>query len=63
MVDPGDTVSTIAVGAVLAVFNWRDGLARYEAMTEFCANLLDGLPVLQSDESFHPKWREVNLTT
>ena len=63
VVDPGSTVSTIAVGAVLAVFNWRDGSARYQAMTEFCSNLLAGLPVLQSDESFHPKWREVNLTT
>lgn len=62
LIAEGETVSSVAVGAVLAVFNWREGSTRYEAMTRFCRDLIAALPILQGDGPYHPKWRTVDFS-
>jgi uncharacterized protein len=62
LVPEGTSVDTAAVGAVLAVFNWRQGTPRYQAVSDFCADLMSALEILQAGEAYHPKWKEVDLT-
>ncbi len=62
MIAPGERVPTLAVGAVLAVFNWRTGSARFDAVSSFEKSLADALPTLQSGEVYHPKWKEVDFS-
>lgn len=53
-------VSTVSVGAVLAVFNWREGSRRYELLETFTNQLFTSIDQLKS-EPYHPKWRSVDL--
>ena len=53
-------IETIAVPAVLAVYNWQPGSARYARMTRFVDRLFAQLPELQKPP-FHPAWKNVNL--
>jgi hypothetical protein len=53
-------VETIAVPAVLAVFNWSTGNDRYRRVKRFIDNLYAKFDKLQQPP-FHPKWREINL--
>jgi TRAP-type uncharacterized transport system substrate-binding protein len=53
-------VETIAVPAVLAVYNWQPGSARYARMVRFVDSLFARLPELQKPP-FHPAWKNVNL--
>ncbi|MGI4950539.1 MAG: TAXI family TRAP transporter solute-binding subunit [Janthinobacterium lividum] len=61
LIAPGATVDTLAVGAVLAVYNWQPGSERYIRLSRFVDALFERLPVLQAAPR-HPKWREVSLT-
>lgn len=61
LVPEGASVDTAAVGAVLAVFNWREGTPRYAAVTAFCDDLASALDILKAGEAYHPKWKEVDL--
>ncbi len=62
LIDQGISQPTIAVGAVLAVFNWREGTSRHKAVSAFVDRLDDALRVLQDDSIYHPKWKEVDLS-
>ncbi|MDT7950887.1 MAG: TAXI family TRAP transporter solute-binding subunit [Acetobacteraceae bacterium] len=53
-------VETVAVGAVLAVYNWAPGTERYTRLSRFVDGLFDNLADLQTP-GHHPKWRQVNL--
>lgn len=53
-------VVTIAVGALLAVYNWPKGSNRYERTALLVRDIFDSLPVLQTD-AYHPKWKEVDV--
>lgn len=53
-------VETIAVPAVLAVYNWQPGSARYPRMVRFVDSLFAKLAELQKPP-FHPAWKDVNL--
>lgn len=53
-------IETIAVPAVLAVYNWQPGYARYARMVRFVDRLFARLPELQKPP-FHPAWKNVNL--
>jgi TRAP-type uncharacterized transport system substrate-binding protein len=55
-----DHTDTIAVPAVLAVFNWRKNTDRYNKVERFVQYLFDRWDTLQHSP-FHPKWRDVNL--
>ncbi|MEZ5855553.1 MAG: C4-dicarboxylate ABC transporter substrate-binding protein [Hyphomicrobiaceae bacterium] len=60
LIGPGQKISTIAVPAVLAVYNWRDGQARRQRMERFVDYIFKKLPMLQKPP-FHPAWRNVSL--
>ncbi len=63
LIDPGKDVTTAAVGAVMAAYNWRSDNPRFDKVQRFIKALHANLPKLQSGSSFHPKWKEVNLAT
>lgn len=60
LVKKGDAVDTIAVGAVMAVFNWRPGSARHARVVKFIDAFFSKFETFQKAPR-HPKWREVNL--
>jgi TRAP transporter TAXI family solute receptor len=55
-----DSIDTIAVPAVLAVYNWPKKTDRYAKVERFIQYLFDRFDQLQKPP-FHPKWRDVNL--
>jgi TRAP transporter TAXI family solute receptor len=60
LIGEGEKVSTVASGAVLAVYNWPEQTDRYRRMANFVQaffSKFDGF----LDASRHPKWKEVNL--
>ena len=61
LVAEGEKIDTIAVPAVLAVFNWPRGSDRYRRIERFAERLF-----AQWDQFLapprHPKWRDVNLS-
>lgn len=51
---------TVAVGAVMAVYNWEPKSERYQRVASFVDAFFDGFgEFLQAPR--HPKWQEVNL--
>jgi TRAP-type uncharacterized transport system substrate-binding protein len=55
-----DRIDTIAVPAVLAVFNWPKNTDRYTRVSRFIEYLFSRWDTLQHPP-YHPKWRDVNL--
>ena len=55
------SVETVAVGAVLAVYNWQPGTERYTRLSRFVNSFFDNLADLQAPGR-HPKWKQVSLT-
>ena len=55
-----DRIDTIAVPAVLAVYNWQKNSDRYNKVQRFVQYLFTRFDKLQHPP-FHPKWRDVNL--
>jgi TRAP transporter TAXI family solute receptor len=60
LIKDGEKVETVAVGAVMAAYNWKKGSSRYERTETFVRRMFEGLPVLRSD-AYHPKWKEVDI--
>ncbi|MCG8492652.1 MAG: TAXI family TRAP transporter solute-binding subunit [Sneathiellales bacterium] len=60
LVGKGDEVSTVAVGAILAVFNWREGSRRYKLLEKFTDQLFSSIEVLKSGP-YHPKWGNIDI--
>ncbi len=60
LVQKGAAVDTIAVGAVMAVFNWRPGTARHQRVVKFIDAFFSKFEKFQTAPR-HPKWQEVNL--
>lgn len=61
LIAKGQTIDTISVPTVLAVFNWQPKNERYARVERFVEALFTKWDKLQADP-FHPKWREINLT-
>jgi TRAP-type uncharacterized transport system substrate-binding protein len=55
-----DSIDTIAVPGVLAVYNWPKKTDRYAKVERFIQYLFDRFDRLQHPP-FHPAWRDVNL--
>jgi TRAP-type uncharacterized transport system substrate-binding protein len=55
-----DRIDTIAVPAVLAVYNWPANTERYRKVQRFVQYLFTNFDKLQHPP-YHPKWRDVNL--
>jgi TRAP-type uncharacterized transport system substrate-binding protein len=55
-----DRIDTIAVPAVLAVYNWPKDTERYQKVQRFVQYLFNRWDTFQHPP-YHPKWRDVNL--
>jgi TRAP-type uncharacterized transport system substrate-binding protein len=55
-----DSIDTIAVPAVLAVYNWPKNSDRYRKVERFVQYLFNNWDKFQHPP-FHPKWRDINL--
>jgi uncharacterized protein len=62
LVDAGQKIETIAVGAVLASFNWDRANERYRKTAAFTEALFANLANFQKAPR-HPKWKEVNFAS
>jgi TRAP-type uncharacterized transport system substrate-binding protein len=60
LLDGKDRIDTIAVPAVLAVFNWANNTDRYRKVQRFVQYLFTRWDTFQHPP-YHPKWRDVNL--
>ena len=60
LLPPGQQIDTIAVPAVLAVYNWRHKKDRLRRLQRFVERLFENWEKLQRPP-YHPKWRDVNL--
>ncbi|MBI1385195.1 MAG: TAXI family TRAP transporter solute-binding subunit [Rhizobiales bacterium] len=60
LVPADSTVSSIAVGAVMAVYNWSPKTDRHRRVVEFIESFLSRFERFL-DAPRHPKWREVSL--
>lgn len=60
LVAPGAEIPTLAVGAVLAAYDWPPGHPRYRKVARFVARFFDNFETLLAPP-YHPKWREVDL--
>ncbi len=62
LVDAGQKIETIAVGAVLASYNWDRANERYRKTAAFTEALFANLANFQKAPR-HPKWKEVNFAS
>jgi TRAP-type uncharacterized transport system substrate-binding protein len=60
LLPPGQQIDTIAVPAVLAVYNWKTKKDRQRRVQRFVERLFENWDKLQHPP-YHPKWRDVNL--
>ncbi len=60
LIESGQSVETIAVGAVLAVFNWGEGTDRQRRVSAIVDKFFTKFADFQKAPR-HPKWKEVNL--
>ena len=61
LVEPDEEVSTLAVGAVMAVYNWDADNYRYRKVSRFIDSFFSNFSEFQAAPR-HPKWREVTLS-
>jgi len=63
LVAPGETVDTVAVGAVLIAYNWpKTSVDRYRRVQRFVDAFFPKIAYFQQPPR-HPKWHDVNLAT
>ena len=62
LIPKGSSIDTIAVGSVLAVYNWPRDTDRYRRVAHFIDAFFAKFPEFQKPAR-HPKWKETNLTT
>jgi TRAP-type uncharacterized transport system substrate-binding protein len=60
LIPSGQRIDTIAVPAVLAVYNWSPKTDRFERVKRFIERLFENWDKFQHPP-FHAKWRDVNL--
>ena len=61
LISDDGSVDTVAVGAVMAVYNWQLGTERFTRLSKFVNAFFDNLADLQLPGR-HPKWKQVSLT-
>jgi len=60
LIEGGTEIPTVAVGAVLAAYNWPSDHPRGEKVSRFVDRFFTKFDMLM-DAPFHPKWKEVDL--
>ncbi|HRD64661.1 MAG TPA: TAXI family TRAP transporter solute-binding subunit [Candidatus Competibacter sp.] len=61
IIQQNNDIKTVAVGAVLAVYNWKKGHGRDQKVTNFANHFLDHFSDFLQPAR-HPKWQEVSLS-
>lgn len=61
LIPPGEAIKTLAVGAVMAVYNWDPGSTRYRKVSRFIEAFFTRFDEFRQPPR-HPKWQEVSLT-
>ncbi len=61
LIPEGESVPTIAVSEVLAVYNWKKDTYRYRKISTFIDNFFDNFDEFMKPVR-HPKWKQVNLS-
>jgi len=61
LIQPNERVDTIAVPGVLAVYNWPKGNDRFRRVERFINYYFTQFDLLK-EPSFHPRWKDVNLS-
>jgi len=61
LIPEGERIETIAVPALLAVYDWPRDTDRYQRVSRLVDYIYDRFPRLQSEAGYHPKWKDVNL--
>jgi len=61
LISVGQSIATISVPAVLAVYAWPERSDRHKRLVRFIDYLFERLPKLQKEPGYHPKWQELNL--
>jgi uncharacterized protein len=62
LIPEGETINTIGVGVVRAVFGWPPNTPRYRNLTLFVDTFFGKFPELLKPPH-HPKWHDVNLAS
>ncbi|MGJ5075065.1 TAXI family TRAP transporter solute-binding subunit [Bradyrhizobium oligotrophicum] len=62
LLKPGESVETIGVPQVLAVYNWPPETERYRRVARFVDYLFKRFDQFKQPP-FHPKWNEINLAS
>lgn len=62
LISPGESVDTIAVGAVLIAYNWPKNTDHYKRVEKFVNAFFSKIAELQKPPR-HVKWREVSITS
>ncbi|MFO1155510.1 MAG: TAXI family TRAP transporter solute-binding subunit [Rhodospirillales bacterium] len=60
LIAEGSSLDTVAVGSVMAVYNWDPNNERYQRVAAFVRAFFDNIGEFLNPPR-HPKWREVNL--
>lgn len=60
IIAPGQSIDTIAYGAVMIAYNWPKGTDRYQRIANFVDRFFSHFAEFQKPPR-HPTWREVNL--
>jgi TRAP transporter TAXI family solute receptor len=60
LIEAGQRVDSVAVGAVLIAYNWPKGTDRYQRTVKFVEQFFPRLAEFQKPPR-HPKWKEANL--
>jgi TRAP-type uncharacterized transport system substrate-binding protein len=61
LIAPGERIETVAVPAVLAVYDWPQSTDRYKRLLRLVDYLFDRFERLQKDPGYDGKWKDVNL--
>jgi len=62
LIQPGQSVETVGVPQVLAVYNWPANSERYQRVARFVDYLFKRFDQFKHPP-FHPKWNEINLAS
>lgn len=61
LLKPGESIETIGVPVVLAVYNWPKGSDRFRRVERFIQYYFSRFETMRKPP-YHPKWREINLS-
>lgn len=61
LIPAGQSITTVSVPAVLAVYAWQPETDRYRRVERFIDYLIERFPRLQNEAGFHPRWKDINI--